>query len=63
MSFLFCDNSVDRDKEHIENLQDQLERCQVVTPKDVSEDLITMNYKVRFQDLGSGQELTYTYHL
>ena len=37
-----------------------MERAEVVAPRDVPTDAVTMNSTVRLRDLGSGKELTYT---
>jgi len=49
-----------RDKKHLLELEDELNRARVVPSKDIPEDVITMNSKVRLRDLGSGQEIVYS---
>jgi regulator of nucleoside diphosphate kinase len=48
-----------RDKKCIEELDDELRRAKVVASKNVPEDVITMNSKVRVKDLDSGKETIY----
>ena len=49
-----------RDKKHLLELEDELSRARVIPPKDIPEDVITMNSKVRLRDLDSGQEMVYS---
>jgi len=50
-------NSTDR--EHLDMLQDELDRAEVVRPDELPRDVITMNSEVRVQDLDSGEVRTY----
>src|SRR5574340_380228 len=49
-----------RDKKHLMELEDELNRARVVPAKDIPGDVITMNSKVRLKDLDSGEEMTYS---
>jgi len=53
-------NPVSRDEKHLHDLEDELGRAKVVNPKNVPEDVVTMNSKVRLEDLDSGERLTFT---
>lgn len=53
----------DRDragKPYIDKLDEELDRANVVEPRDMPADVITMNSTVRLLDLGSGEELIYS---
>jgi len=49
-----------RDKKHLLELEDELNRARVVPSQNIPEDVITMNSKVRLRDLDSGQEIVYS---
>ncbi len=49
-----------RDKEHLLELEKELSRAEIVPPKDMPQDVITMNSKVRLKDLDSGEDKIYT---
>jgi regulator of nucleoside diphosphate kinase len=49
-----------RDQEHLEMLEEELDRARVVSPSQVPEDAVTMNSKVRVKDLDTGNTVTYT---
>ncbi|MDL1890049.1 nucleoside diphosphate kinase regulator [Nitrospirales bacterium NOB] len=49
-----------RDRELLEQLQQELDRAHVVTPQEIPHDIVTMNSRVRITDMESGQEQTYT---
>ncbi len=49
-----------RDKKHLLELEDELNRARVIPAKDIPEDVITMNSKVRLKDLDSGEEMVYS---
>lgn len=49
-----------RDEAHLDALQEELERADVVEPADMPADVVTMQSRVRVRDLGSGQETVYT---
>jgi regulator of nucleoside diphosphate kinase len=48
-----------RDAQHLENLEQELERAIVVKSGEVPPDVVTMNSRVRVQDLNGSHELTY----
>ena len=52
--------SLSRDQEHLEMLEQELDRAQVLSPSKIPEDIITMNSKARVRDLDTGKEATYT---
>ncbi|HXG68316.1 MAG TPA: nucleoside diphosphate kinase regulator [Blastocatellia bacterium] len=45
---------------YLNKLEEELERAEVVDPKDIPADVITMRSTVRLKDLDKGQELLYT---
>lgn len=47
-------------KRHLLELKTELLRAIVFEPKNIPKDLITMNSRVRFKDLDSGEKMTYT---
>ncbi|GLI39935.1 nucleoside diphosphate kinase regulator [Geobacter hydrogenophilus] len=49
-----------RDSKHLRELEDELLRAEVVEPRDIPADVITMNSRVCLKDLDSGEELHYT---
>ena len=49
-----------RDKGHLTELAKELNRAEVVPPKNIPGDVITMNSRVRLVDLDLGEELVYT---
>jgi regulator of nucleoside diphosphate kinase len=52
--------SLSRDQEHLEMLEQELDRAQIVPPFQVPVDVVTMNSKVRLKDLDTGKDATYT---
>ena len=48
------------DKEYLSNLEAELDRAEIVDPKDIPADVITMRSKVRLKDLVSGEANTYS---
>jgi len=53
-------NSNNPDENYLWELRKELDRGIVFEPKDIPKNVITMNSKVRFKDLESGEEMTYT---
>lgn len=51
-------NSVDR--EYLNKLEAELDRAEIVDPKDIPADVITMRSRVRLKDLVSGESNTYS---
>jgi len=49
-----------RDKEYLTALEEELDRGEALDSKDIPTDEVTMNSKVRVQDLDSGKEMTYS---
>jgi regulator of nucleoside diphosphate kinase len=49
-----------RGSEYLEGLEKELDRAKVVDPKTVPHDLVTMNSRVRLEDLETGEEMVYT---
>ncbi|MGE5111327.1 MAG: nucleoside diphosphate kinase regulator [Acidobacteriaceae bacterium] len=48
-----------RDTEHVDDLERELERAVVVRSGEIPSDVVTMNSRVRVQDLNSGHEFVY----
>jgi regulator of nucleoside diphosphate kinase len=49
-----------RGSEYLKGLEQELDRAKVVDPKTVPPDLVTMNSRVRLEDLETGEEMVYT---
>lgn len=47
-------------KEHLVALQQELDRANIVEPKDIPADVVTMNSKFRMRDMESGEVVEYT---
>lgn len=47
------------DEPYLERLEEELDKAKLVTPKQVPEDVITMNSVVRVKDLDTDEERTY----
>lgn len=48
-----------RDTEHLDDLEQELERATIVKVGDIPRDVVTMNSRVRVKDLGTGRDTTY----
>lgn len=48
------------DREYLNKLEAELDRAEIVDPKDIPADVITMRSKVRLKDLVSGESNTYS---
>ena len=48
-----------RDAEHINALEEELERAIVINPGELAHNVVTMNSRVSVKDLNDGLELTY----
>ncbi len=48
-----------RDAEHLDALEQELERATIAKATDVPHDVVTMNSRVRVRDLDSGREFIY----
>ena len=48
------------DREYLNKLETELDRAEIVDPKDIPADVVTMRSKVRLKDLASGESNTYS---
>lgn len=48
-----------RDTEHLDDLEQELERATIVRAEEIRKDVVTMNSRVRVEDMNTGRELTY----
>jgi len=53
-------NPQSRDRIHLQELAEELEQGEVVSPTEIPRDVITMNAKVRLKDVDTGEEVIYT---
>ncbi|MGH7909166.1 MAG: nucleoside diphosphate kinase regulator [Thermodesulfobacteriota bacterium] len=53
-------NAKVRDRDHLESLQNELDRAHVVDPSAIPHDVVTMNSQVRIEDVDTGMENVYT---
>lgn len=49
-----------KNKDYLKDLEQELNRANIVAPEIIPPDAITMNSKVLLRDLDSGEEITYT---
>lgn len=49
-----------KSKDYLKDLEQELDRANIVSPEIIPPDAITMNSKVLLRDLDSGEETTYT---
>ncbi len=49
-----------RDREHIERLEAELDRAQVVPPTEIPPDVVTMNSEVEVRNLTTGDTIVFT---
>lgn len=49
-----------RDREHLNALEQELNRADVVAPQELPADVVTMNSRVRVTDLDTGTQTVYT---
>jgi regulator of nucleoside diphosphate kinase len=54
------DRNGDADRQYLDQLEEELARAEVVDPKDIPGDVITMRSKVSLKDLKSGQTVMYS---
>ena len=47
-----------KDREYLEDLEDELDRAVIVSSRKVPPDIVTMNTQMRVKDLDSGKEMT-----
>ena len=50
----------DADREYLDQLEEELGRAELVSPKEIPADVITMRSKVSLKDLKSGQTVMYS---
>jgi len=48
------------DRSYLEQLEDELDKARVVDPKNIPDNVVTMNSIVRIKDLDTGEEETFT---
>ena len=49
----------EKDREYMENLEGELDRAVVVSPKDVPPDVVTMNSELQVKDLATGKKMVF----
>ena len=49
-----------RDRDHLAELDRELDRAEIIGPEDLSHDVVTMHSTVRVRDLDSGRTVVYT---
>jgi len=54
------DSGVDSNTPYMNKLEDELDRANIVDPKEIAMDAITMRSKVRLKDLESSKEMIYS---
>jgi regulator of nucleoside diphosphate kinase len=54
------DSGVDSNTPYMNKLEDELDRANIVDPKEIAMDAITMRSKVRLKDLDSRKEMVYS---
>lgn len=52
--------AVGGDKTYLDDLEEELDLAEVVDSKDIPADVITMNSKVRLEDVETGEKMTYS---
>ena len=53
------DTEGSRDSRHLKELEDELLRAEVVEPRQIPADVVTMNSRVALKDLTTGEEIVY----
>jgi len=53
-------NAKVRDRDHLDSLENELDRAHVVDPSAIPRDVVTMNSQVRIEDVDTGMENVYT---
>ena len=48
-----------RDREHLQQLDDELDRARVVAASEIPADVVTMNSKLALRDLDTGEEMVF----
>jgi regulator of nucleoside diphosphate kinase len=49
-----------RDRDHLQRLDDELDRARVVAASEIPADVVTMNSKLALRDLDTGEEMMFT---
>ncbi len=49
-----------RDRDDLAVLEDELDKCQIVEPREMPPDIVTLNSRVRFRDLDADREMIAT---
>ena len=49
-----------RDREHLQQLDDELDRARVVAASEIPSDVVTMNSKLALRELDTGEEMIFT---
>lgn len=49
-----------KDRQHLEQLTEELDRARVVPPNEIPPDVVTMNSEVALRDLDTGEEMVFT---
>ncbi len=52
-------NAKVRDRDHLDSLENELDRAHIVDPPAIPHDVVTMNSQVRIEDLETGKENVY----
>lgn len=53
------DTEGSRDSRHLQELEDELLRAEVVEPQQIPADVVTMNSRIALKDLATGEEMVY----
>jgi regulator of nucleoside diphosphate kinase len=48
-----------KDREHLQQLDDELERARIVPPSEIPADVVTMNSELALRDLDTGEEMVF----
>lgn len=49
-----------RDLDYLESLEEEIGRCEIVGPREIPPDVVTINSQVRLRDLDADREMTVT---
>jgi regulator of nucleoside diphosphate kinase len=49
-----------RDQDYLDQLEEELGKCRIVTPQEVLPDVVTLNSRVRLRDLDADRQMTVT---
>jgi regulator of nucleoside diphosphate kinase len=49
-----------RDQDFLDQLEEELSKCRVVTPQEIPPNVVTLNSRVRFRDLDADRQMTVT---